>query len=128
MSCSTRKPAILAFAVALWVVSAVGAQARGPAKFMIKFEPGTVNIIQNEDVILKAAMYAVEKGYTLQIEGFSCLADADSNDAPEFRLTLAGKRAEKVRGMIMKYGVPSDNAYSISYEKGQCVAVITVLK
>ncbi|MDH5510197.1 MAG: hypothetical protein OEZ32_07545 [Nitrospinota bacterium] len=113
---------------AMWLVCAIGAEAKGETQFMIKFEPGTTTIIHNEGVIIKAAMYAVEKGYMLQVEGFSCLADGNAGDAPTFRLDLAGKRAEEVRTRILKYGVPSNNVYSISYEKGQCAAVITVMK
>ncbi|MDH5637064.1 MAG: OmpA family protein [Nitrospinota bacterium] len=136
MTCSTRKRATLTIATmvittmfcAAGLVCATGAEAKGKPQFMIKFEPGTTTIIHNERAIMKAAMYAVEKGYTLQIEGFSCLADADASAAPTFRLDLAGKRAEEVRTRIMKYGVPSNNVYSISYERGQCAAVITVLK
>ena len=118
---------VMALAAAVTLAWAPGAAAKKSASIMINFQPGTLTMINEKD-IMKAAMFAVEKGYTLQIEGFSCMADGEVSEDPTFRLQQAGKRADIVLSRILKYGVPNDNVYSISYEKGQCAAVITVMK
>jgi len=93
--------------------------------YMINFHPGSLKM-KNEKDIMMAAMWYVEKGYSLEVEGRACDDDGEGNGSPDFRVELAGKRADIVLEKLSKFGVPKNMISSISYADGGCNVLITV--
>lgn len=93
--------------------------------FTIKFRKGTMTPI-NEADIQEAALIAKKEKKMAQVEGFSCLDDGPNTDGVT-RVNMADKRASVVMNKLIYHGVPEKNVYSMSYEYGNCVAVITLV-
>jgi len=93
--------------------------------YTIKFRKGTMTPI-NEADIQEAALIAKKERKMAQVEGFSCMDDGPNTDGVT-RVNMADKRAGVVMNMLIYHGVPEKNVYSMSYEYGNCVAVITLV-
>ena len=114
--------AIFLFALALCLPWSAGAE--GKARFVIKFKPGAITPLDDEQ-IKKAAALALDKGTLMQVEGFSCAEDGDGGGKTGHRLAQGEKRAEEVRSRMLKYGVPADSVITIAYDHGECSAVVS---
>ena len=93
--------------------------------YTIKFRKGTMTPI-NEADIQEAALIAKKEKKMAQVEGFSCMDDGPNSDGVT-RVNMADKRASVVMHKLIYHGVPEKNVYSMSYEYGNCVAVITLV-
>ncbi|MDH4183176.1 MAG: hypothetical protein OEV92_03055 [Nitrospinota bacterium] len=94
--------------------------------YTIKFKKGTFAPL-NEDEIHEAALWVKGEEKMLQVEGYSCADDGVGDGRPTHRVDMADKRAVTVMNMLIGYGVPQDKVFTVSYEYGNCVAVITAL-
>jgi outer membrane protein OmpA-like peptidoglycan-associated protein len=86
---------------------------------IIHFAPGTLQVTEQKlDIILNS----LDKSKKYIIQGYACADDKDSDDEI---ISIAERRAEKIKALLLEHGFSNENITTIAYDKNsECKAIV----
>lgn len=89
---------------------------------IIHFEPGTLQIPEQN---LNIVFNGLDKSKKYIIQGYACADDKGSDDE---LISIAERRAEEVRILLLDHGFSNNNISTIAYDKSsECKAIVIAI-